>query len=106
MTPDDILSHPARVLTPEQRHYYFDHGYVVVEGAIGKPWLDRLRDASAEMVERSRPLTQSEQGFVLEEGHTADNPRLRRLSNPVEHHPVFWELASESAMVEIGRAHV
>jgi len=35
MTPEDILSHPARVLTPEQRHYYFDHGYVVVEGAIG-----------------------------------------------------------------------
>src|SRR5262245_21208621 len=100
MTPEDILSHPARVLTPEQRRYYFDQGYVVVEGAIGKPWLDRLRDASTEIVERSRPLTQSEQGFVLEEGHTADNPRLRRLSNPVEHHPVFWELASESAMVD------
>ncbi len=55
MTPEDILSHPARVLTPEQRRYYFDNGYVVAEGAIGRPWLDRLRAASAEMVERARP---------------------------------------------------
>lgn len=83
MTPEDILSHPARVLTPEQRRYYFDNGYVVVKGAIGGPWLDRLRAASAEMVERARPLTQSEAGFVLEDGHTAQEPRLRRLSNPV-----------------------
>ena len=100
MTPEDILSHPARVLTPEQRHYYFDYGYVVVEGAIDTPWLDRLRGASAEMVERSRPLARSEQGFVLEDGHTADNPRLRRLSNPVEHHPAFWEFASESSVAD------
>jgi ectoine hydroxylase-related dioxygenase (phytanoyl-CoA dioxygenase family) len=100
MTPEDILSHPARVLTPEQRRYYFDNGYVVVEGAIGRPWLDRLRDASAEMVERARPLTQSEGGFVLEDGHTADAPRLRRLSNPVEHHPAFWEFASQSSVAD------
>ena len=100
MTPEDILAHPARVLTPQQRRCYFDNGYVVVEGAIGRPWLDRLRAASAEMVERARPLTQSEGGFVLEDGHTADAPRLRRLSNPVEHHPAFWEFASQSSVAD------
>src|SRR4029450_4335398 len=98
MPPEDILSPPARVLTPEQRRYYFDNGYVVVEGAIGRPWLDRLRDASAEMVAPAPPLTQSEGAFVLEDAPPADAPRLRRLSNPVEHHPAFWEFASQSSV--------
>lgn len=40
MTPEDILSHPARVLTPEQRRYYFDHGHVVLKNAIDRSRLE------------------------------------------------------------------
>ena len=96
MTPEDVLAHPARVLTQDQRESYFTDGYVTVEGAISKEWLDRLRTLSEEMVERARSVTQSNDVFILEEGHSAATPRLRRLTNPVTHHPVYWEFASES----------
>lgn len=101
MTPEDILSHPSRVLTRNQREFYFEHGYVNVEGAISREWLDRLRAVSDEMVERARPLTQSDDVFILEEGHSAASPRLRRLTNPVTHHPLYWEFASESVMADV-----
>jgi ectoine hydroxylase-related dioxygenase (phytanoyl-CoA dioxygenase family) len=100
MTPEDILAHPPRVLTGTQRERYFNCGYVVVTGLLSGDWLDRLRAATAEMVEKARPLVRSEGGFILEEGHSAHDPRLRRLTNPVEHHPVFWELASDSVMTD------
>ncbi|HXH05976.1 MAG TPA: phytanoyl-CoA dioxygenase family protein [Vicinamibacterales bacterium] len=96
MRPEDILSHPARVLTRAQREAYFRDGFVVVPGAVGGEWLARLRQATEEMIERSRALTASDDAFILEEGHTAASPRLRRLTNPVIHHKTFWEFASDS----------
>lgn len=100
MTPEDVLAHPTRVLTQKQREYYFENGYVTVEGAVSRAWLDRLHAVSAEMVEKARTLTASNDVFILEEGHTVDDPRLRRVTNPVSHHPVFWEFASESLVAD------
>ncbi len=36
MTPEQILSHPPKVLSQEQREDYFDLGYVKVEELIPK----------------------------------------------------------------------
>lgn len=98
MTPEEILSHPPRVLTEKQREYYFENGYVTVEGAISDEWLERLRAVTEEMIEKSRPLIHSNDVFTLEDGHSFENPRLRRLTNLVTHHPVYWEFASQSPM--------
>jgi ectoine hydroxylase-related dioxygenase (phytanoyl-CoA dioxygenase family) len=100
MTPEEILSHPPRVLTEKQREYYLENGYVTVEGAISEEWLERLRAVTEEMIEKSRALTQSNDVFTLEDGHTSENPRLRRLTNPMNHHPVYWEFASQSPMAD------
>ena len=100
MTPEDILSHPSRVLTEAQRKDYFANGYVKVEAAVSREWLDRLRAASAEIVERSRSVTKSDDAYILEEGHTSEEPRLRRLTNPVVHHPEFWAFASDSVSAD------
>ena len=35
MKPVAVLSHPARVLTQEQREDYFSNGYVAVESLFG-----------------------------------------------------------------------
>ena len=53
------------------------------------------------LLDEAHAVTKSDERFVLEEGHSADNPRLRRLSSPVTHHPVFWEFASSSPIVKV-----
>lgn len=101
MTPKQVLAQPARVLTQAQREAYFRDGYLLVERAIGDDWLQRLRRASDELVERSRAVTRSDRIFDLEPDHRADAPRLRRVSNPDQHHAVFWEYCTRSLVGDI-----
>ncbi|MCY4114984.1 MAG: phytanoyl-CoA dioxygenase family protein [Chloroflexi bacterium] len=101
MTPEQILSHPPRVLTQAQRESYFEKGYVIVENAVPDEWIERLRDVTNDFVERSREITESDAVWDLEPDHTAENPRLRRLTSPVEQHPVYWEFASDSVVADV-----
>ena len=101
MTPEQVLAIPARVLTQSQREFYFREGYILLERAIGADWIRALRAATEEMVERSRKVTKSDKIFDLEPAHRPDAPRLRRVSNPVEHHPVFWEYVTKSPIGDI-----
>ena len=91
MKTEDILAIPPKVLSPEQREFYFENGYLLIERAVGDELLERLRAVTAEMVEKSRELTCSDAVFDLEASHSRETPRLRRLSSPTEHHPLFWE---------------
>ena len=98
MTPEQILAIPPRVLTQSQREAYFADGYLLLEAIIGNDWITKLREATDEMIERSRKVAKSDTIFDLEPGHRPDRPRLRRVSNPTEHHPVFWDYVNKSVM--------
>ena len=101
MTPAEILKIPARILTQQQREHYFEQGYLILPGMIPDSWLNKLRAANEELIERSRQVTRSDAVWDLEAGHSADTPRLRRVSNPAEQHPVFWEYVSHSLIGDI-----
>jgi ectoine hydroxylase len=101
MFPETVLQHPPRLLNPEQRARYFRDGYLLVENAIPMPWIERLRAVTEQMVERSRRQTVSDAVFDLEPGHTASAPRLRRLSSPVEQHPLYWEFLTDGPLGDI-----
>jgi len=101
MKTEDVLSHKSIILSDEQRHFYFENGYLLVESIVSTEWIERLRATTDEMLEKSRQLAQSDEVFDLEPGHTSENPRLRRLSSPADHHPVYWEFASQSVITDI-----
>jgi ectoine hydroxylase-related dioxygenase (phytanoyl-CoA dioxygenase family) len=101
MLEADIKRHATRIMTREQREQFFEDGFLVLENAVSQEWLDRLRKAMAEMIDASRATTANDARFVLEDGHSAATPRLRRLSSPVMHHPTFWEFASGSPMAKV-----
>jgi ectoine hydroxylase len=101
MTPKEVLAQPARILSQKQRESYFAKGYLLVENAVPSEWIMRLRSVTTEMVERSRDRNKSDAVFDLEPGHTADKLRLRRLSSPVEHHPMYWDFVVKSPIADI-----
>ncbi len=101
MTPEDVLARPPTVLSQEQREFYFENGFILLERIVPADWLDRLRAVTSEFVERSRSLTKSDAVFDLEPDHTADVPRLRRLTSPVEQHSTYWDYASESVLADV-----
>ncbi|MBM3521777.1 MAG: phytanoyl-CoA dioxygenase family protein, partial [Alphaproteobacteria bacterium] len=98
MTPEQILSHPAKFLTQKQREFYFEQGYLLLERVVADEWVDRLRATTREMVEQSRSVTRSDAKWDLEAGHSAARPRLRRLSAPCDHHPGYWDYVSTSVV--------
>ncbi|MDD9877219.1 MAG: phytanoyl-CoA dioxygenase family protein [Magnetovibrio sp.] len=101
MTPEDVLAIEPKVLSQAQREFYFENGYLLLEKALSDDWIERLRQATEDMVEESRAVSQSDAKWDLEDGHTAEAPRLRRLTSPNDHHPTFWEFASQSVVPDI-----
>ena len=101
MTPEQVLEHEPKVLTQDQRRFYFDNGYLLLEKLVSGERLERLLQATDQIVERSRERLESDAAYDLEPGHTADNPRLRRLTSPVDHHPAYWEYGSDSIIVDV-----
>ncbi|PPQ36168.1 phytanoyl-CoA dioxygenase family protein [Rhodopila globiformis] len=101
MKPEDVLTHPALVLTEVQRIAYFADGFLVLPDYVPQAWLVRLRTATQEMLERSRSVTQSDGVFVLEEGHGPDTPRLHRVTSPQDQHKTFWEFMCDPVMTDL-----
>lgn len=101
MLPEKILAHPALVLTDAQRAQYFDKGYVVLPDYVPGAWLTRLRDATQELIDRSRGLTKSDDIYVLEDGHRSDAPRLHRITSPQDQHPAFWDFFTDPVLTDL-----
>ena len=89
------------MLSPAQREHYLEHGWLAVPGLVQEEWLARLRAVTNEFVEQSRSLTESNVLFDLDAGHSAAEPRLRRLSTPTDRHTTYWEFASSSVLVDV-----
>jgi len=94
MTPETVLSQPARVLSQQQREDYFSNGYLAVDSLFGADEVARIGAVVDEFVERSRGESASGSVFDLAPGHCAETPRIRRLKRPHEQHELFWKVAT------------
>ena len=101
MNPEKILSYKPKILTEKQREDYFNVGYIMLEAIIPKDRVNRLIGVTNQFVEKSRAVTESDAVFDIDKGHTAQNPRLRRLSSPVDQHAEYWDFTSCGLMVDI-----
>jgi phytanoyl-CoA hydroxylase len=79
------------MLTQKQIDFYHEFGYLGLQGVLSKDEVAELRRVTDEFVDKSRTVTQNDAVFDLEPGHTADNPRLRRLKDPYKHHEVYQQ---------------
>ena len=88
-------------LSEAQREAYFENGYLLLESVVSATWLGRLREATERVAARASTMTESDKDIELEPGHTPEAPRLRRLTQPAELDPTFWEFGSQSVIVDI-----
>jgi hypothetical protein len=70
------------MLTQEQIEFYNTNGYVMVEDAVTPEQLQELRRITYEFIERSRDLTESNDVYDLDEGHSRAMPKLTRVKLP------------------------
>jgi ectoine hydroxylase-related dioxygenase (phytanoyl-CoA dioxygenase family) len=89
------------MLTPQQVEFYRESGYVAVEGVFSAAEMAETRRVVEELVERSREVTAHTDVYDLEPGHSASEPRVRRLKSPCGAHPLFDRLARSPKLLEI-----
>lgn len=90
-----------KVLKKDDQKFFFDKGYIAKDRIIGAEWITKLNKAIEKLVDQSRQLSQSDGTFDLEPDHSAENPRLRRISFLDDLDPVFWDFCKNSNLPDI-----
>lgn len=80
---------------------YRHDGFIVVPDVLSAADVAELRLVTDEFVERSRKATGHTDVFDLEPGHTAEQPRLRRIKTPSLHHPVYARMVRHPNIVAV-----
>ncbi len=82
----------SETMTPEQMQFYNEHGYLVLESRIPEAVITSLRDEIVRFEEEARGMTVSNDRLDLEDSHTPDSPRIRRIKLPHRISPVVRDL--------------
>ena len=70
------------VLTDDQIASYDEQGYLVLERHLPDAWIDTIRAEIARFEDEARGMTASNDRLDLEDSHTPEAPRLRRIKLP------------------------
>lgn len=89
------------MLTREQVRFYKDNGYIAVSNILSDAEVRHLQAVTDGFLERSRSVTKSDDIFDIEEGHTAEHPRLRRIKRPIKQHPAYEAILHHPGLLEV-----
>lgn len=101
MTPDEIRQTPCRRLSEAERERHLTDGAICVERLLDDEWLGLMRAGVERLIERSRAISESDSVFDLEPGHSAESPRLRRVSSFCDEDDVFWRALAEGPIGDV-----
>jgi phytanoyl-CoA hydroxylase len=88
------------MLTRDQIESYFERGFTIAEGVVDRTMLDRARAVVDAIVANARSVTRSNEIYDLEESHTPDSPRVRRIKEPVDRDALFWHLLRTNGVID------
>ncbi len=82
----------AEVLTGDQEAFYAENGYLVLEGRVPPDIIEAIRDEIRRFEDVARTMTESDEKLDLEDSHTPEEPRLRRIKLPHTQSEVMRDL--------------
>jgi ectoine hydroxylase-related dioxygenase (phytanoyl-CoA dioxygenase family) len=80
---------------------YKRDGVIVIPDILGAATLAEVRKVIAELVAESAKTLEHTDVYDLEPGHTAENPKVRRIKAPQKVHPIFDEIVRSPAVLDI-----
>lgn len=102
-----------KVLTTEQKEFYNEHGYIIIENFLNQAQLQVLKGALDTLVaERARNLTKDHEGFNLEKVRDASGNGspfsgeaiagvLRKIQEITKYSPAFRDFAESDKMLDL-----
>lgn len=89
------------MLTRAQIEEYNDRGAIVVPDVLTIDEVARLRRVTDGFVDAARGLSGHTEIYDLEDSHTADAPRVRRIKAPHLHHPEYARLVTHPRIIAV-----
>lgn len=89
------------MLTQAQIEEYNRVGAIVVPDILSADEVQRLRDVTDEFVEKARAVTTHNEIYDLEDSHTPQEPRVRRIKTPHTHHPEYGHLVRHPKILAV-----
>jgi ectoine hydroxylase-related dioxygenase (phytanoyl-CoA dioxygenase family) len=89
------------MLTPAQVEQYRELGYLVVPDVLGRELLAEVRRRVDAIVADAAKVTAHTDVYDLEDTHSAQVPRVRRIKTPHKHFPFFAELTRSPRITSI-----
>ncbi len=88
-------------LSKDEINFYNEQGYLLVEDVISENQHKEMLALVDGFFEKSKMIRENDNIFDLEDGHSSDNPRLKRIKQPHQHSQFFWDIIKESKIEEI-----
>jgi ectoine hydroxylase-related dioxygenase (phytanoyl-CoA dioxygenase family) len=92
------------VLNQTQIDEYNRVGAIVVPDVLTQDEVQRLRRVTDEFVEQARAVAQHNEIYDLEDTHTLQQPRVRRIKSPHLHHPAYRDLVAHAKIIKVLQA--
>jgi ectoine hydroxylase-related dioxygenase (phytanoyl-CoA dioxygenase family) len=89
------------MLSKSQIEQYDRDGYLLVKEVVSAEQLSRLQEIAYDWIEESRNVSENNDRYDLDEGHSADTPRLTRVKAPHRQNPYFWDVLRQSGMASV-----
>ena len=74
---------------------------MLVEDVVTGAQLKKLQDITYGLIDESRKVSESDERFDLDKGHSAAAPRLTRIKLPHKQDPYFWEILTQSKVTKV-----
>jgi ectoine hydroxylase-related dioxygenase (phytanoyl-CoA dioxygenase family) len=89
------------MLSTAQRAAYERDGFIVVPDVFSSAEIDELRRVTDEFVRNAASVAANDEIYDLEDSHSAQEPRVRRLKAPHLHHPAYFRASRNANVVAI-----
>ncbi len=89
------------MITAAQINRYQRDGALFIDNALTDSQLGKLQSVTASLIEKSAQITQSNDQYDLDVGHSAAKPRLTRIKLPHLLDPVFWQIVRSEQIVNL-----
>jgi ectoine hydroxylase-related dioxygenase (phytanoyl-CoA dioxygenase family) len=98
---DSAIIGSLGMISEQDVQAYKRDGVIVVPEVLGKETLAEVRSVIAELVAGSAKTLEHTDVYDLEPGHTAEEPRVRRIKAPHKVHKVFDDIVRSPAVLDI-----
>lgn len=91
------------MLSDDQIRFFNENGYLLVENAVSPAVLARLRRITDDLIDKSRSVTESNDVYDLDEGHSPAQARLTRIKGPHRVEPFYGEVLRSAGISDVLR---